>query len=224
MDILFFAVVAAFVIYRMFNVMGTPDDEMSRRAKELRRQAMDQAYPVPGQSAAPKEVGEESQVKTAPLYSKDADPSVVAVVDLVHQRQADFNESFFLEGAAAAFEIILKAFNEGDKKTLQDLLTEEVFAEFSAAIDARETSHEYPDTTLIGMKSTHLKEGKIYKGGVSLSVRFLSEQITLMRDKDRTIIAGDASYIQQVEDIWTFYHKTTASDVDWKLSATTRVQ
>ena len=218
MDILFFAAIAVLVVFRLFSVMGTRDEEM---IQQLRRQNVDGDYPLPG-SKQP--TVKEVNIVLEPLVSKDAEPSVVRTVQAVNSKQPDFNEKFFLEGAQNALEMILKAFSSHDRNALRALVEEPVYQQFEQAIIANEQAGEFPETTLVGIKKAELVRGNLYKNIASLSVKFISEQISIIRDQSKKIVSGDPSLVQVVEDIWTFHRQLDKDGIDWKLAATSRVQ
>jgi predicted lipid-binding transport protein (Tim44 family) len=131
-----------------------------------------------------------------------------------------FEPSHFLQGAKAAYEIIVTAFAEGNRKTLKSLLNGEVYEGFNSAIAERERRGEQIDQSFVGIKSADLVEAEL-KGGVAhLTIKFVSELISATRDRAGVVIGGDPKRIREVTDIWTFAREASSRDPNWKLIAT----
>ena len=126
----------------------------------------------------------------------------------------------FLKGARAAYEIIVTAFAEGNRKTLKDLLSREVYDGFAGAISERESRGEQIDQSFVGIKSADIVEAELKNGMAQVTVKFVSELISATRDKAGEVIAGDPKRIKEVTDIWTFAREVASRDPNWKLIAT----
>ena len=126
----------------------------------------------------------------------------------------------FLQGAKAAYEIIVTAFAEGNRKTLKDLLSPEVYEGFSSAIAERETRGEQIDQSFVGIKTANLVEAEVKGGIAQLTIKFVSELISATRDRAGEVIAGDPKRIREVTDIWTFAREAMSRNPNWKLVAT----
>ncbi len=138
----------------------------------------------------------------------------------IYRADASFDPDHFVQGAKAAYEIIVTAFAEGNRKTLKNLLNNEVYDGFNAAIAERERRGEQIDQSFVGIKSADLVEAEL-KGGVAhLTVKFVSELISATRDRAGVVISGDPKRIREVTDIWTFARDASSRDPNWKLIAT----
>lgn len=131
-----------------------------------------------------------------------------------------FDPSHFLQGAKAAYEIIVTAFAEGNRKTLKDLLSPEVYEGFSSAIAERENRGEQIDQSFVGIKSADLVEAELKGGIAQLTIKFVSELISATRDKAGGVVSGDPKRIREVTDIWTFAREAVSRNPNWKLVAT----
>ncbi len=131
-----------------------------------------------------------------------------------------FDPGHFLLGAKAAYEIIVTAFAEGNRKTLKNLLNNEVYDGFAGAIADRERRGEQIDQSFVGIKSADLIEAELKGGVAQLTVKFVSELISATRDRAGVVIGGDPKRIREVTDIWTFAHEAASRDPNWKLVAT----
>jgi predicted lipid-binding transport protein (Tim44 family) len=131
-----------------------------------------------------------------------------------------FDPNHFLQGAKAAYEIIVTAFAEGNRKALKDLLSPDVYEGFSSAIAERENRGEQIDQSFVGIKSADLVEAELKGGIAQLTVKFVSELISATRDKAGEVITGDPKRIREVTDIWTFAREAMSRNPNWKLVAT----
>ncbi len=214
LDIILFAMVAAFLVLRLRSVLGRrTGHEQPRHDPVSRRSADSQA---------------ESNVLELPNRREDAekdveiDPNDPLSAGLVRVRIADnsFEPSGFVDGAQAAFEMIVQAFAEGDKETLRNLLADEIYDGFEEAIDARAKAENTLDTTIIGIKSAEIVEADMDGQNAMVTVKFVSEQVNVTLDSQDRIIEGDPNQITEIIDIWTFSRDTASRDPNWKLVET----
>ena len=135
-----------------------------------------------------------------------------------------FDPDAFLAGARAAYEMIVTAFAEGDRKTLRNLLSREVNDGFVAAIAQREQRQDTIEFKFIGIDNAEMTEAALKGGTAQVTVRFLSKLISATRDKAGTVTDGDPVHVSDVTDIWTFARDISARDPNWKLIATESVE
>jgi predicted lipid-binding transport protein (Tim44 family) len=131
-----------------------------------------------------------------------------------------FEPDSFLKGARAAYELIVTAFAESNRKTLKNLLSREVYEGFAGAITDRESRSEQVDQSFVGIKSADIVEAELKNGMAQVTVKFVSELISATRDKGGEVITGDPKRIKEVTDIWTFAREVASRDPNWKLIAT----
>ena len=126
----------------------------------------------------------------------------------------------FLKGADIAYEQIITSFAKGDKKLLKSLLGKEMFEDFSKVIDDRKQNlHKY-ETTFIGIKSSKILEFKKIENIYKVTVNFVSEIITCVKDKNNKIIEGNPDTIKTVNDVWKFSKNMWSQDPTWYLVET----
>ena len=126
----------------------------------------------------------------------------------------------FLKGADIAYEQIITSFAKGDKKLLKSLLGKEMFEDFSKVIDDRKQNlHKY-ETTFIGIKSSKILEFKKIENIYKVTVNFVSEIITCVKDKNSKIIEGNPDTIKTVNDVWKFSKNMWSQDPTWYLVET----
>src|SRR5262245_48149471 len=138
----------------------------------------------------------------------------------IFRSDPSFEPSHFVQGAKAAYEIIVTAFAEGNRKTLKNLLNSEVYEGFNGAIADRERRGEQIDQSFVGIKSADLVEAELKGGIAQVTVKFVSELISATRDRAGVVIGGDPKRIREVTDIWTFAREAASRDPNWKLIAT----
>ena len=126
----------------------------------------------------------------------------------------------FLKGADIAYEQIITCFATGDKKSLKGLLGKDLFTDFSEVIDGRKKKQLKYETTFIGLKSSKILEFKKIENIYKVTVNFVSEIITCVKDKNNQIIEGTPDTIKTVNDIWKFSKNMWSQDPTWYLVET----
>lgn len=218
-DILIFAMVAAFLVFRLRSVLGRRHGEERQRPNPIApppagRGPMgeaDNVVPLPGR-VAPDLAAE------PPAYS-----GPVSVADGIKQiRSADpsFTEKHFLQGAKAAFEMIVSAFAAGDTATLRPLLADEVYDNFAEAIRKRQQAGESLDTVIQSFESVDLTSARLEGRTAFCTVTFTTHQVNVTRDANGNPVEGDGT-AEEVVDIWTFSRNTRATNPNWVLVETT---
>jgi predicted lipid-binding transport protein (Tim44 family) len=214
LDILFFAMVAAFIAYRLRSVLGRKTGQERPRVDPISQRAArggnDNVVPMPDRAPPP--------AADAPATA----PETPAMAGVAAIKRADprFDLDHFLQGARAAFAMIVEAFAKGDKAALRPLLADEVFAQFAGAIDAREQAGRALSTELVATRSAEMADAGMVGTKARVTVRFTSEQINLVRDGAGEVVEGDPRQIDTVVDLWTFERDTRSRDPNWQLVET----
>lgn len=217
LDILLFALVAAFLIFRLRSVLGRRDNYQGKSEDRL---------PFPSRPDRPAEVpGPRANDATPEAAGKDeAAPVLPASVDagLTQIRVADarFDEREFVGGAQKAFEWILQAFSADDLRSLEPLLSQDVFNNFAQTIRARQQAGYKLETTLVSIKPPEIVEAYMAGRTAHVTVRFVSEQISVTRDGKGEVVEGDPNAVGEIIDLWTFARDTRSPDPNWTLVAT----
>tara|TARA_B100001123_G_C14972407_1_gene892192 strand:+ start:226 stop:837 length:612 start_codon:yes stop_codon:yes gene_type:complete len=128
----------------------------------------------------------------------------------------------FLKGAEVAYEQIITSFANGDKKVLKSLLGQSMYERFATVIDERKEKKLKYETTFIGLKSSKILEFKKIENIYKVSVNFVSEIITCVRDKNNQIVEGNPDTIKTVNDIWKFSKNMWSQDPTWYLVETSK--
>jgi len=131
-----------------------------------------------------------------------------------------FDPAPFVDGAKMAYEAIVMAFAEGDEATLEQLLGTDVFEGFQRALRERETRGEKVLSSLVGIDKADIIEVEVKNRTAYVTVKFVSELISVTRDADGEVIEGDPKKVREVTDIWTFAREVASKNPNWKLVAT----
>ncbi|HXV73751.1 MAG TPA: Tim44/TimA family putative adaptor protein, partial [Sphingomonadales bacterium] len=131
-----------------------------------------------------------------------------------------FDVQSFLTGAKAAYEMILEAFAKGDKQALKPLLSRDVFAGFTDAIDQRGAKGESVQFQFVGLKSAAITSAVLEASRAVIGVKFVSEVISATRDAAGKIIDGHEKSVRELTDDWVFERDVRARDPNWKLVGT----
>tara|TARA_B110000008_G_scaffold263024_1_gene286019 strand:- start:1742 stop:2338 length:597 start_codon:yes stop_codon:yes gene_type:complete len=125
----------------------------------------------------------------------------------------------FLKGARIAYETIITDFSDNDNKltTSKPLLNKEIYDQFNEALKERSARGHYAEITFIGINSAEIKEHKKIDKILNVTVNFIAEVITCIKDKDKNIISGDPEKIKKIYDTWIFSRDTTSANPNWQL-------
>ena len=131
----------------------------------------------------------------------------------------DYAQKEFLKGAKIAYETIITDFSDNDNKitTSQPLLNKEIYDQFNEALKKRSDRGHYAEITFIGINSAVIKEHKKIDRFLNVTVNFIAEVITCIKDKDKKIISGDPKKIKKIYDTWVFARDVTSVNPNWEL-------
>ena len=161
-----------------------------------------------------KRTGHEENLSTSYVH-EDIPKKVQKIVN-----QENFDENAkkeFLSGAKIAYETIITSFSSGNIKAIKTLLDKKVLNEFNEAIKDRKENNLISETTFIGINSAKIKEHNQLNNMLEVSVDFVSEIISCIRDKDKKIISGDPEKIKKVYDTWKFSRDVRSENPNWFL-------
>lgn len=226
---LLFLVLAVVIFIRLRNVLGRrTGNERQPYDPYTRTEAKRTDEPV---VALPR--GRSSRVKTAEapgpsLEDIEARLGRYATKDsplgksLTAMMRADpgFDPGQFLDGAKAAYEMVVMAFAQGDEAALQQLLGEDVYDGFSRAIREREERGEKLESNLVSIDKADIIEAEVKNSTAYVTIKFVSDLVSVTRDADGEVIEGDPKKVREVTDIWTFARDVASKNPNWKLVAT----
>ena len=230
-----FLVLAVVIILKLRSVLGrrTSDDEA--RIDRNRQRALERAQASTKNGAADKVVAlprrdrpeQAAETATASAAAEErvrgfagGDRNLEEGLLSIVRADRNFDPDGFLKGARQAYEMIVTAFAEGNRKALRSLLSKEVFDGFAGAISDREARGEIIDQSFVGINKADLLEAELKNGTAHVTVKFVSELISATRDRAGAVISGDTKKIKEVVDIWTFAREVASRDPNWRLIAT----
>ena len=221
---LFFLVAAVLIFLQLRSVLG--------RRTGNEKQPLDSYSARDAAKGAP--VGDDGRLASRSKLDPVDDEERFAAIDAYAPPPAELNGSLrdvlmadsgftpkdFLNGARMAYEMIVMAFSEGDRKTLKGLLSKEVFDGFAQAISERESRGESVKSTFVGIEKADITRASVRDHEIQITVRIISQLIQATYDKDGKLIDGDPDSVTEVNDIWTFMRDARNRDPNWKLIAT----
>jgi predicted lipid-binding transport protein (Tim44 family) len=220
LDILLFALIAAFLVLRLRSVLGRRTGHRGSNrdlpSTSQREAGKDTVVSIPGAG------GEESLEGAEPANGADrgAQSPLQAGLTQIRIAQPNFSAEEFMSGARIAFELIVSAYAKGDREALKPFLSPEVFGNFEQSIKAREATGEALETEVAGMRAAEIVEAYMAGRTAHLTVKFVSEQITVVRDAAGNVVEGEPNAVNEVVDFWTFARDTRSPDPNWTLVAT----
>lgn len=223
-EIILIALVAVFLVLRLRSVLG-------RRTGNERPPTQDPFAPPAPSAEARRDNGNVVQLPRPageplprPPRSGGAQariaPSATAGVDAIRGADRSFDPYGFVDGARAAFEMIVGAFAKGDLAALRPLLDDATYGSFEAAVKDRRDQGRVLETSLIGFDSTELTRAELRGSTAHVTVRFITEQINVTRGPDGLVVDGNPNTVDRVTDVWTFARDTRSDNPNWLLVGT----
>ncbi|MEO1018784.1 MAG: Tim44/TimA family putative adaptor protein [Pseudomonadota bacterium] len=215
LDIIFFAMVAAFIALRLRSVLGRRTGNERRRPSRVEHAGAatsDNVVRMPEATA-------DLEARVDPT-SDLADAAARDGLEDIARADRRFNLADFVNGAKAAFAMILECFAKGDRESLRPLLSDQVYTGFDTAIADRERQGHTLQSEIVSMNGAEVVEASLVGNLARIAVRFVTEQVIVMKDAQGHIIDGDPERNDQVIDIWTFERDAYSSDPNWQLVET----
>jgi len=200
-DIIIFAIIAIFLVYRLKSILGQNSDGNEQNNKI--------------------DIGKENFSNVVKLGNKQSDINENETnKDTIYKDDPTFNEKEFLKGAQNFFEMVIESFVKGDLKNIEMYIDDNLIKNFKLVIDERLQEEESLKIKIIKIVSIHIKDVKKLKNFLKVSVLFESEQIKYLKDKEGKIIDGDQKNSILVKDLWTFEKKIHSKELNWTLVET----
>jgi predicted lipid-binding transport protein (Tim44 family) len=200
-DIIIFAIIAIFLVYRLKSILGQNSDVNEQNNKI--------------------DIGEKDFTNVVKLGNKKTDVNETKIKkDSLYSEDPNFNEKEFLKGAQNFFEIVIDCFVKGDLKNIEMYIDDKLIKNFQLVIDERLQEEESLKINIVKMISIQIKDVKKLNNFLRVSVLFESEQIKVLKDKKGTIIDGDQKKSILVRDLWTFEKNIQSKDLNWILVET----
>jgi predicted lipid-binding transport protein (Tim44 family) len=226
-----FVALAVFIFLRLRSVLGQrtgrerpPYDPFSAR-DQVRGSTGDKVVTLPTraveQGAKPVEKPVEPVEPVDRWKGIAASGSATAAgLDAILAADKSFDPRHFLTGARAAYEMIVVAFAQGDRRTLREWLSKDVYDSFDAVIRDRESRGETTETRFVSIDTTEIAGAELRGRTAQLTTRFVSQLVSVTRDKSGNVTDGNPDAVTDVTDAWTFARDVTSRDPNWKLVAT----
>jgi predicted lipid-binding transport protein (Tim44 family) len=227
-----FLALAIFIFARLRSVLGQrtgrerpPYDPYSPRdaTKPLPAREREKVVTLPGRNA---EIPPRSEAETTPTPAErwaglaEAGSATAAGLEAIAKADADFDARHFLAGAKSAYEMIVTAFAEADRRALKNLLAKDVFEGFANAIAERESRGETMESRFVSIEKAEIIGADLKGKSAQITIRFVSQLITVTRNRTGEIVDGSPDRVTDVTDIWTFARDAGSRDPNWKLIAT----
>ncbi len=213
-DLVLFGMVAVFLVLRLVSILGkrTGFERPTERAPETapRGPAGRMDRPVIDAVAEP-------APQAARAVPDPASPLGRTLLAMGAQDR-NFQPARFLDGAEAAFRIIVTAFAAGERTRLHPLLSDDTYRAFEGAISAREAAGETHRTEIRSIDSATIEQAELQGSQASITVRFVSDQVNLTVGPDNNPVAGTDA-VTEITDLWTFERDLSQSDPAWRLVA-----
>ncbi len=222
-------VVAVVVLLRLRSVLGTRtgnERPPSQRYDSISRTRPDNdetVIPLPKRNTQTVDADtERAQRKLEAEIEKYSEGKAEIAQGLKAIAEADpnFTPKSFIEGAKAAYEMIVTAYAAGDRKTLKMLLDKDVYDSFEAAIAEREGQGHTVDFTFVGLSNIAFSEVELDKRNAIVTLRIDAEVVSITRDEKGEVVEGTPGQVVAIADEWTFMRNTRSRDPNWKLVAT----
>ena len=247
-DIILFAMIAVFLVFRLRNTLGRrdghegdyrdpfkprPDDENIEdgfngdlvdpedKNNVVHLSDRKQTDDAPDQNWDEQADSEDDTQPARAFKGGEAiDETLADGIMQIQIADNSFDAAQFIEGASIAFEMVLNAYAAGDTATLKNLLSSEVYGNFSQAIKDREQAGEVLEDTLVEIKRADYLEAYVEARQAFVTVKFVSDQVNVTRDENGDVVDGNPNEVITVTDIWTFSRDTRSRDPNWALVAT----
>jgi predicted lipid-binding transport protein (Tim44 family) len=208
--VILFAMVAGFLALRLYSVLG----KRTGHEQALPKPAEERIAPAP----LPRTIDMPAEVRDP--GTRTIEPGAEAGLRAVVSADSSFDVNQFLDGAKAAYRMILEAFWKGDEETLAWLVEEDVRAGFAEAIAARTQAGHVIENRLVAIERAVISEAAVESRVARITVRFDADIVSVTRDADGNVVAGSLSDAVETHEVWTFARNLRSDDPNWKLVET----
>lgn len=210
LDIIILVLIVVYIFSRLKNALGTRPEHTK-------------GTPLSEESAAKIfDIIMKENERNAKQTPQDITPDTkLSPIEIEMKKIPDFDSNKFIDGAKRAFEIIVTAFSKEDIETLESLVSPKLIKKFQEVLYQRKTEGITSETDLISIISAEITNLKITKNNVAkITVKFVSEQVNLLKNSNDKVIEGDENFVQNITDIWTFERNITSTNPNWLLTST----
>jgi predicted lipid-binding transport protein (Tim44 family) len=225
-----FLTLAVVIFVKLRSVLGQrtgrerpPYDPYSARDTTVRPSASDNnVVTLPARPAEPAPKPAESAEPAADRWSGVAEigSPTASGLDAIANEDKSFDAKHFVAGARAAYEMIVTAYAEGDRRALKGLLSRDVYDGFEAAIREREGRGETTESRFVSIDKSDITGAEVRGRTAQITIRFVSQLVSVTRDRNGAVVDGNPEKVTDVTDVWTFARDVSSRDPNWKLVAT----
>jgi predicted lipid-binding transport protein (Tim44 family) len=219
-------VVAVLIFLKLRSVLGQrtgrerPPYDPYSAPDPVRNAPGDKVIPLPQRTSEPAKPVETTEPTDRYAGIAPAGSPVAKGLDAIIGADKGFDIKHFIAGARSAYEMIVTAYAEGDRRALKNLLAREVYDGFETVIREREARGETAETRFVSIDTAEITAAELRGKTAQLTLRFVSQLVSATRDRNGNVIDGSADKVTSVTDVWTFARDVTARDPNWKLVAT----
>ena len=213
-DIIVFGAIALFIILRYRSTLGQKKgDDFTKPKPPI---VLSEKTPVVQlqDKRAVSAAGNDNHEKPGELL---ADPKLASQVAQIKVIDTEFTISSFMAGARGAYEMVIQSFSKQDKETLKLLLSKDLYKDFAKELEEQDEKKQKRETTLVALSKAEITEIDVKKNQAVITVKFTSEQVSIVRDKDGAIVEGDASAVLDMEDSWVFERDLKSRNPNWTI-------
>lgn len=220
---IFFLVAAVVIFFQLRNVLGRRtgnerqpfDPYTAGRSREHENDKPENVVSLPQRKGS----GEPESYEAIDAFAKPG-TALNKGLRAIRDADASFDPNTFVEGAKLAYEMIVMAYADADRRTLKNLLSKDVYEGFVSAIDEREKRSEKIESSFVGIDKIDIVSAEMKGSEAHVTLRIVSEMISATRNSAGEVIDGDPETVAEVKDVWTFARDTRSRDPNWKLVAT----
>ncbi len=218
--------VAILVFFRLRSVLGRrTGNERPRFDPYIAPDApapreRDNVVAMPRVQEQPAEIERQTQSVDDRIAAHSGSGEALEPLRQIAAADRSFDAASFLNGAKAAYEMVVTAYAKGDRETLHNLLSPEVYDSFNAVISEREAQGETTEFSFVGLASANIIDAQLSGRIAHVTVQFVSDLITAVRDRAGHVVEGDEKAVRRVTDIWTFSRDIGSPNPNWRLVAT----
>ncbi|MGN7661708.1 MAG: Tim44/TimA family putative adaptor protein [Anaplasma sp.] len=212
-ELAIYAFVAAFIFFRLYGSLGKASS-VSFQSSCIQPENVSGELSESGANSESPDVPIDSVVEGEPAGQ------VSSMLAAIKERCKDFSIRHFMEGSAAAFELIVKALNEGNTGLLSSLLNKSMYGSFVKEVERRKDAGRVHEDVVVAITSQKITAAGLVGDLATITVRFITEQINVVRDAAGEIVEGSVSKINVIEDTWKFEKDITVAARRWYLAST----
>lgn len=214
-DIIIFAIIAAVIAYRLYNTLGAEDNN----SEEVKGKVIN-LHPISEDDEdKSQEIDDEHNLADQLIEDKLSKINLTNIKKII-AKDEKFSSSKFLKNTEKAFEIIIESFANGQKDALNKLCKKEIATKYINEYENQKKKGNKININLIGIESASIETISVKENIANIKIKFISEQISYVTDKNNKIISGDEKKIEVIDDIWVFERNLADKSPIWLLSKT----